>query len=320
MAAARIIKSRTHRRGFALAAVCCLVALTAGCKGGSSAPSIPATPQTFASQDAAGSALYNATKANDTNALLTIFGSNSKALVLSGDPTEDKNGQDKFVASYDRMHRWDKLRNGSYILTIGASNYPLPIPLVKNASGQWYFDGEAGKQEILARRVGANELRVMDVLSSMADAQDDYYSQLHDGATVQQYAQKFVSDPGKHNGLYWKAADGEEESPLGPLAASAAADGYTKGPGEPFHGYYYKILTKQGDEANGGAMDYVVNGAMTGGYAIIAWPADYGNSGVMTFVMTSDGALYQKDFGADTANAVKSIDALDLDAQWTLLQ
>lgn len=318
MAAADHTKRRNHSRRIALAIVCGFMTLTLGCKG-SSQPSIPATPETFASQDAAGQALYAAAKANDTNALITVFGSNAKDLVVSGDPNEDKNNQQKFVASYDQMHRWDKLVDGDYVLTIGASNYPLPFPLKKNSAGQWYFDGDTAKQEILARRVGDNEIRAMEVLSAIADAEDEYYSQLHDGNTVAQYAQKFVSDPGKQNGLYWKPAEGAPESPLGPLVANAAADGYNN-PSEPFHGYYYKILTKQGDNANGGAMDYIVNGAMTGGYAILAWPAQYANSGVMTFVITSDGAIYQKDFGPDTASIAKAIDTLNLDGDWKLLE
>ncbi len=309
---------RKYSRTIALSAACSLVAFAAGCSNAK--PSIPATPQAFSSQDAAGQALYAAAKAHDTNALITVFGSNAKELVLSGDPADDTKNQNRFVAAYDQMHRWDKLVDGNYILTIGASNYPLPFPLAKNASGQWYFDGNDAKKEILARRVGENEMRAMDVLSAIADAEDEYYSQLHDESEVQQYAQKFASDPGKHDGLYWKVSEGEKESPLGPLVAAAAADGHSGNPNEPYHGYFYRILTKQGEDATGGAMDYVVDGAMTGGYAILAWPAEYANSGVMTFAITSDGAIYQKDLGPDTANAVKSIDKLDLDPGWKLLE
>ena len=309
---------RKYSRTIALTASCSLIAFAAGCSH--SKPSIPATPQAFSSQDAAGQALYAAAKAHDTNALITVFGSNAKELVLSGDPADDTKNQNRFVAAYDQMHRWDKLVDGNYILTIGASNYPLPFPLAKNTSGQWYFDGNDAKEEILARRVGENEMRAMDVLSAIADAEDEYYSQLHDDSKVQQYAQKFASDPGKHDGLYWKVSEGEKESPLGPLVAAAAADGHSGNPNEPYHGYFYRILTKQGEDATGGAMDYVVDGAMTGGYAILAWPAEYANSGVMTFAITSDGAIYQKDLGPDTANAVKSIDKLDLDPGWKLLE
>jgi Protein of unknown function (DUF2950) len=311
---------RKVSRMIALGVVCGFVALAAGCSGKSSAPSIPATPQLFSSWDAAGQALYNAAKAHDTNALLTVFGSNAQQLVLSGDPNDDKVNQDRFVASYDLMHRWDKLVDGNYVLTIGASNYPLPFPLTKNSSGQWYFDGEDAKNEIQARRVGENEMRAMDTLYAMADAQDEYHDNLHDDSAVQQYAQKFSSSAGKHDGLYWKAGEGEAESPLGPLAAAAAADGHSGNPNDPYHGYFYRILTAQGDEANGGALNYVVDGAMTGGYAILAWPAEYANSGVMTFTITSDGAIYQKDLGSDTANAVKSIDKLNLDPGWKLLE
>jgi hypothetical protein len=302
------------------AAALCLAGLICGCTGGSkTSVSEPATPETFASHDAAGQALYQAAKANDTNALLKIFGSSEKEILLSGDAAEDKDNQSRFAAAYDKMHRWQELEDGGYVLSVGASNYPLPFPLMKNSAGQWYFDGATAEKEILARRVGNNEIEAMDVLSAMADAQDEYYQTTHDGSDVQQYAQKIVSDSGKQNGLYWKPADGEDESPLGPLAAKAAADGFQGGPGEPYQGYFYRILTKQGDEASGGEMDYISNGAMTEGYAILAWPADYGNSGVMTFIITDDGALYQKDLGPDTASAVKSIDKVELDEGWKML-
>jgi hypothetical protein len=304
--------------GGVLLAAMCVTVLIGGCsKSGPS--SAPATAENFTSQDAAGKALYDAAKANDINTLLTIFGTNEKDLITSGDPVEDKDNQARFVAAYDQMHRWDKLKDGSYVLTIGASNYPLPFPLVKNSAGQWSFDGATAEKEIRVRRVGENEIEAMNVLSAMADAEDEYYETAHDGNSVQEYAEKIVSDPGKENGLYWKPADGENESPLGPLAAKAAAEGFEGKSGEPYHGYLYRILTKQGDEASGGEMDYVENGAMTDGYSILAWPADYSNSGVMTFLITDDGAIYQKDLGPTTADAVKSIDKVELDEGWKML-
>jgi hypothetical protein len=297
-----------------------MIAGGCGSKSGTQpgAGTIAATPQTFATQEDAGKAVYGAAKANDTNALLRIFGSDAKDLVISGDPVDDKTGGAKFAASYEQMHRWDKLRNGDYVLTTGAVNLPFPIPLAKNSAGQWYYDSSIAKGEIIARRVGDNELSTMDSLYAMADAQEEYYAELHDGATVQQYAQKFVSTPGKHDGLVWNITDGEPESPLGPLAAKASADGYTNS-AEPFHGYLYRILAKQGDYAPGGAEDYVVNGAMTDGYAILAYPAEYRNSGVMTFIITDEGAIYQKDSGPTTAADAKAINAVNLDSSWTLV-
>jgi hypothetical protein len=316
---------KKHSRGLALVAIFSLVAVATvaggcGSKSGTQpgAETIPATPQNFASQDDAGKAVYAAAKANDTNALLRIFGSDAKDLVISGDPVDDKTGAAKFAASYDQMHRWDKLRNGEYVLTTGAANLPFPIPLAKNSSGQWFYDSTVAKPEILARRIGDNELSTMDSLYAMADAQEEYFADLHDGATVQQYAQKFVSTPGKHDGLAWNVADGEPDSPLGPLAAKASADGYTNS-AEPFHGYLYRILTKQGPYAPGGATDYIVNGAMTDGYAIVAYPAEYRNSGVMTFLVTDEGAIYQKDLGPTTAADAKAMNAVNLDASWSLV-
>ena len=217
------------------------------------------------------------------------------------------------------MHRWGTLTNGK-VLNIGAENYPFPFPLVKNASGQWYFDSDSAKQEILARRIGDNELSAIDVLNAMADAQADYFAQTHDGGNVHQYAQKIASDEGKHNGLYWKSADDQTESPLGPLAASASAEGYggnNQPSPQPFHGYFYRILTKQGSHAHGGAKDYVVNGSMTGGFAILAYPAEYRNSGVMTLIINQDGQVFQKDLGEKTADLGKAMNEFEPDNTWT---
>jgi hypothetical protein len=318
----KIPQTKKCARGAAIAALFAsavlAATLAAGCGKGPQPAAEVKAPETFASPDAAGKAVYDACKASDTNALLTVFGSNGKEIVSSGDPVHDQSNLKNFVTAYDQMHRLDPLKDGAQILTIGAENYPFPVPLVKNSSGQWYFDTDSAKGEILARRVGQNELDTMDALYAMSDAQDEYYSQLHDGSTVQQYAQKFVSDPGKHNGLVWNVAEGEPESPLGPLAAKASADGYTSS-AEPYHGYFYRILTKQGEYAEGGAQDFIVNGNMTGGYAILAFPAEYRNSGVMTFIITDEGAIYQKDLGADTATAAKAIDAVNLDSSWKLV-
>jgi hypothetical protein len=275
-------------------------------------------PQTFASPENAGQAVYAAAKAGGSDALIVIFGPEAKDLIFSGDPVQDKTGLDLFTSRYDEMHRWGKLANGGMVLDVGAENYPFPFALLKNSSGQWYFDSGSAKQEILARRIGGNELATLDVLNAMVDAQAEYFSQTHDDSQVRQYAQKFISDNGKQNGLYWKPADeNQPESPLGPLVAHASAEGYasTQAP-QPFHGYFYRILTKQAEGAHGGAREYVVNGAMTGGFAILAYPADYGNSGVMSFLINQDGVAFEKNLGENTTDVAKAITAFNPDDTW----
>ncbi|MFZ3331279.1 MAG: DUF2950 domain-containing protein [Candidatus Acidiferrales bacterium] len=298
---------------------------SAGC--GKSQPStategVPATPQTFASADLAGQAIYTAAKAGDTNALLLIFGSGAKELLFSGDPVQDKAALDEFASRYDQMHRWGKLTNGGLVLDVGAENYPFPFALKKNDAGQWYFDSGSAKNEILARRIGGNELSTIDVLNAMAAAQTDYFSHPHDGAKAHSYAQKFVSDEGKQNGLYWPVPEGESGSPLGPLAEFAASEGYSGASQEtqPYHGYYFRMLTSQGPDAHGGAKNYIVNGSMTEGFAILAHPAEYANSGVMSFLVNQDGIVLQKDLGADTAAIAKTITSFNPDSTWEAVQ
>ncbi len=216
------------------------------------------------------------------------------------------------------MHRWRKMPDGSQILLVGADNFAFPIPLKKNAAGQWFFDAAAGKDEILARRIGRNELAVIDICGALADAQDEYFSQTHDGASTKQYAVKFISDTGKQNGLYWESAEGQPRSPLGPLAAFATEEGYSaKTKGAPFHGYYFRMLTKQGSHAQGGAKDYVVDGKMVGGFAFVAYPAEYRNSGVMTFIINQDGVLFQKDLGKTTTETATAMNEFDPDDTWS---
>jgi Protein of unknown function (DUF2950) len=298
-------------------ALAAIVAFSAGCQ--KSQQAAPTGPQTFASPDDASKAVYNAAKAGDTNALLKIFGPQSADLVVSGDPVQDQAGREKFTASYDEMHRWRKLADGGMVLSIGADNYPMPIPLLKNSAGQWYFDGVSAKDEVVARRIGDNELSTVGVLNAMADAQHEYFDDTHDGASIHQYAQKFVSDTGQHNGLYWNAPEDQPESPLGPLAANASAEGYggKSASPQPFHGYFFRILTKQGEHAKGGAKDYIVNGHMTHGFAILAFPSEYRNSGVMSFLINQDGVVFQKDLGPQTADVAKSITEFNPDDTWS---
>ena len=276
----------------------------------------------FASPDDAGVALLTAVKSGDQNALLAIFGSDSKEVIFSGDAVQDKTVANAFAAGYGVMHRWRKMPDGSQVLLVGADNFPFPIPLKTNNHGQWFFDTAAGKDEILSRRVGRNELAIIEVSGAVADAQAEYFSQLHDGETTKQYAMKFISVTGKQNGLYWKSAEGQPQSPLGPLAAFATSEGYTVKPDAhtAFHGYYFRMLKGQSDKAPGGAKDYVVNGKMTGGFAFAAYPAEYGNSGVMTFMMNQDGVLLQKDLGKATTEAANAMNTFDPDATWSVVQ
>jgi len=274
----------------------------------------------YATADDAANALVTAAKAGDQNALLAIFGPESKDLLYSGDPVQDKNALTAFVSRYDVMHRWRKLEDGSQVLVVGADNFPFPIPLKKNSDGRWFFDTAAGKEEILNRRVGRNELAVIGLCGAVVDAQSEYYAQKHGG--VKQYAQKFVSDPGQENGLYWAEASGQARSPLGPLAAKATVEGYKADPAnhQPFHGYYFAMLTKQGPDAPGGAKDYIVNGKMTGGFAVLAYPAKHGDSGVMTFIVNRDGVVLQKDLGKTTEQAAAVITEFNPDKSWTVVQ
>ncbi len=292
-----------------------IIILFAGCSK-SAKPSY----QTFASPDDAGNGLLTAAKAGDPNAVIAVFGPDAKDLVVTGDPVQDKNTADLFISKYGEMHRWRKMPDGSQTLLIGAENFPFPIPLKKNPAGQWYFDSAAGREEILMRRIGRNELSVIDVCVALADAQAQYYSMRHDDGSTHQFAVKFISDAGKQNGLYWDAPEGQPKSPLGPLAAFATNEGYTVKPDAhvPFHGYYFHMLTGQGANVPGGAKDYVVNGKMTGGFAFVAYPAEYRNSGVMTFIINQDGVLLQKDLGADTTQTAAAMTEFNPDQTWTI--
>ena len=273
----------------------------------------------FTSPDDASNALVTAVKSGDQNGVLAIFGPDSKEIIFSGDPVQDKNIGNAFVAGYDVMHRWRRMPDGGQILLVGADNFPFPIPLRKNDGGQWFFDTAAGKDEILNRRIGRNELAIIEVCGAVADAQAEYFSQLHDGETTKQYALKFISDPGKQNGLYWKSPDGQPGSPLGPLAAYATSEGYSAKADAhtAFHGYYFHMLKGQGNNAPGGAKDYVVDGKMLGGFAFVAYPAEYGNSGVMTFIINQDGVLLQKDLGKTTTEIATAMTEFNPDASWS---
>lgn len=273
----------------------------------------------FASPEDASNGLLDAAKSGDPNAVLSIFGTGSKEIIFSGDAVQDKAMVDGFVAAYGVMHRWRKMPDGAQVLLIGADNFPFPIPLKKNDAGQWVFDMAAGKDEILRRRVGRNELAVIDVCGALADAQAEYFTLRHADGSAKQYALKFISDTGKQNGLYWDSADGQPKSPLGPLVAFATNEGYSAKPNShvPFHGYYFHMLNRQGSHAPGGAKDYLVDGKMVGGFAFVAYPAEYGNSGVMTFIINQDGVLLQKDLGKSTTETASAMTEFDPDSGWS---
>ncbi len=271
--------------------------------------------KTFASPAEAGKALADAARSDDQQQMLNVFGSAARETLYSGDATEDKSSMAGFVAAYDRMNRWRKLGNGNQILLVGVSNTAFPVPLRQDGEGKWYFDTPAGGTELLVRRIGRNELAVIDIMATLADAQEEYYAQAHDG--TKQYARKFISDPGKQNGLYWPASTGPK-SPIGPLLAYATEEGGKLQPGQhkPFHGYYFGILVTQGIWANGGFKDYIRSGVMNRGFGFIAWPADYGKSGIMSFMTNRDRLIYQKDLGEKTRDQAPFTTAFDLDNTW----
>ena len=277
--------------------------------------------KTFNSAMEATDAFAAAVGNHDEAAVLAILGPSGRDLISSGDPVADRNKQDAFAAKYRASHQFAAAGDGRTFLYIGSENWPTPIPLKKNGS-QWYFDTDYGRQEILYRRIGSNELNVIKVCAAIADAQRDYYSALHDGASEHQYAQKFRSTAGTQDGLFWEVKAGAQpESPLGPLVAEAASEGYqhhatgTPAP-HPFHGYVYRMLTSQGANAPGGARNYIVDGRMTGGFALVAYPVSYRNSGVMTFIVDQDGQIYQKDLGPDTDQIASEMVAYNPDATW----
>ena len=266
------------------------------------------TQKTFASPAEAGAAFHDAAKSGDQVALTAIFGPDMTDVVLSGDPVQDRNALTRFVSAYETMNRWVTINAGGQMLYVGGENFPFPVPLQQTSSGRWYFDTAGGADEILARRIGRNELVAMAAMGALANAEQEYYNSSHAGGG-KQYAQKFVSDEGKRNGLYWPSSDTRTQSPLGQLGDFAKGAGYTNSGGnpQPFNGYYFRILTKQADTAKGGAKNYILNGKMTGGFAILAYPADYQNSGIMSFLVGTDGTVYEKDLGSKTVDTAVAI-------------
>jgi hypothetical protein len=268
--------------------------------------------KTFSSAQDASNALVRAAQNNDDKMMIEILGPDGKQIVSSGDEAEDRENRANFVKRYEEMHRLVTEPDGTTILYIGAENWPTPIPLL-HKGGSWYFDTEAGKKEILYRRVGRNELSAIRVCQALVVAEKEYAKD-HNG----EYAEKIYSDEGQHNGLYWKVADGGPQSPIGPLVAAAVTEGRAKNPEgapTPYRGYYFQILTRQGKSAPGGAKSYSVNGKMTD-FAVAAHPAEYRSSGVMTFIVASDGVVYEKDLGKKTDTAARTMKDYNPDSSW----
>ena len=278
-----------------------------------------APQKSFSSAEEAVKATVAAARSNNDKELLAIFGAQGKEIISSGDAVADKQRRGQFLAAYDEKNRL-AAEGENTILIVGKQDWPFPVPIVKKGQG-WVFDTEKGKQEVLNRRIGENELSTIQTCLSVVDAQREYAIKDHNRDGLLEYAQKFRSDKGKKDGLYWEAKAGEEQSPLGRLAARAQREGYRGNTGSdkpvPYHGYYYRILTAQGKNAPGGAYSYLVKGKMIGGFALVAYPAEYGNSGVMSFIVNHDGKVFQKDLGKNTAAVASAMKQFNPDSTWS---
>jgi hypothetical protein len=291
---------------------------------GISRPALSQQPgqKTYSSHEEASVAFLEAVRSADQPSLRQVLGPSANEIISSGNEDEDRRSRQQFVEKYQEMHRLGKEREGKLILYVGAENWPMPVPLVSKRN-RWYFDSDEGRREILLRRVGRNELAAIEVSRALVEAQKDYSARPHDGDSVKQFAARFVSDEGKENGLYWKTDGGKPESPIGPLLTFASSEDYAKAhvsQPRPFHGYYFRILTRQGKNAPAGARSYVVSGRMTRGFTFVAYPAQYGSSGVMTFIVNQDGMMYQKDLGSNTNRQARTLAGYDPDATWRKVQ
>ncbi len=286
------------------------------CAAGCSAP-----PQSFATPDEAMDTLVGALRKDNNQEVLRIMGSDARDLMDSGDAVADANRRAMFLRLYDEKHRLTPLDEGVVAVEVGKGDWPLPIPLVKGDKG-WSFDAAAGKDEVLSRRIGQNELDAIQTCLAVVDAQREYVAVDHDGDDIAEYAQHFMSNPGKKDGLFWPTAPGEPASPLGELIGQASTEGYgqvgagTRGNPRPYLGYCFRILTAQGAEAPGGALNYLAGKHMIGGFALGAWPAEYGNSGLMTFMVSHGGTVYQRDLGDETASIAKAMTKFNPGAGW----
>jgi hypothetical protein len=274
--------------------------------------------RSFSSAEEAVKAAVAAAKSNDDKELLAIFGPAAKELLYSGDAVADRERRAQFLAAYEEKHRLEA-EGQDTILIVGKQDWPFPIPVVKKGKG-WVFDTNKGREEVLNRRIGQNELNTIQALLAVVDAQREYATKDPNRDGLPEYAQKFLSDPGKKNGLYWDAKQGEPQSPLGPIMTRARSEGYQGKPSTtpvPYHGYYFRLLTGQGKNAPGGAYNYLWRGKLVFGFAVAAYPAQYGNSGIMTFIVNHDGKVFQKNLGPNTASIAKSMKEYNPDSTWT---
>jgi hypothetical protein len=312
------IRSHTLKRGL-LAAASAVIVVLVGWSTATECAAGEAKQAEYKSAQEGVDALVAAVKAGSTEGIVAVLGPKGHELASSGDTVADAAARERFKTAYDESHELKQEGDARAVLVIGKEEYPFPIPIIAGG-GSWRFDTVAGAQEILDRRIGANELAAIEVMLAYVDAQREYAEVDRDGKGVQ-YARKLLSDEGKKGGLYWPTAEGEDESPLGPLVANARAQGYRRAANSsapaPYHGYVFKILTGQGKEAPGGARDYIVNGRMIGGFGLVAAPAEYGNSGVMTFIVDQDGNVLQKDLGPDSAQIAAAMTEFNPDATWT---
>jgi hypothetical protein len=278
-------------------------------------PGRVAAQESFTNAEAAAAALVEAAKSGDKKAVLAVLGPQGGQVITSGDVVADKAARARFIAAYDKKHAVTE-DGDKATLIIGEEDFPFAIPIVRK-DDRWSFDTKAGLDEVLRRRVGRNELSAIEVSRAYVQAQNEYAALNPEGEGPHSYAQKIVSSPGKKDGLYWPSAEGQPDSPLGDLFADASAEGYKPGAKPiPYHGYYYRILKRQGSGAPGGAFDYVVKGKMIGGFALVAYPATYGNSGIMTFMINHDGQVFEKDLGPQTGKAAAAIQVFEPDATW----
>lgn len=281
-----------------------------------------AVQRSFGSPGQAVAALVAAVLSNHDAGLLDILGPGSEGLIFSGDQVADQNGRARFLKAYEAKHSIVQEGEGRAIFLVGEKDYPFPIPIVRQGEA-WIFDTPAGKEEILDRRIGRNELHTIEVMYAYTDAQREYACMQRDGGG-REFARRLTSSEGQRDGLFWEAAEAEAESPLGPLIARATEEGYTGGldeiPPEPFHGYFFKILTAQGEHADGGAFDYVADGKMILGFALVAYPAKYGASGIMTFMVNQEGVIFEQDLGEDTTAEAESITSFDPGPGWHLYE
>jgi hypothetical protein len=306
-------RGRINCVGFAMVIVS-MIAIIVSFQGAAAAD---LKQKTFKSPDEAVKALIESVRAKDKEELLAIFGPSGKEIISSGDEVADRKMGERFVKAYEEANKVVTESDTKMVLHVGKEDYPFPIPIVKKGE-LWLFDTQAGKEEILNRRIGRNEINTIQVCLAYVDAQREYARRDREAGGLKEYAQKFISEKGKKDGLYWETKGGEEQSPLGPFVVNAIKEGYTKKGDKPipYHGYYYKILKAQGKNAADGGYDYIVRGKMIGGFALVAYPAEYGVSGVMTFIVNHDGVVFEKDLGMQTEKIAITMKKFDPDKTW----